>query len=278
MRLFDADRPSAPLSGRAAALHQGRHAQPPTPVSGLAAALHQGWQHQPPAPVSGRAAALHQGRQLAAPASSDGFDWHRVRLAQRDELRRVFANICRTDPYFDTVYRVLASAHGAYGFALDPALPTNGQFVPGHRERGGTLTFRSVQWAGDPSTVNEEFFHAYQNYFYGRARMSRIGGSNIEMEPRFLEAFKQVNSGQGYIQMPGRERMFNLVFNIDERATGLTLPQSQEYLNSVKEFRQYWERENRLSNVSNKYDDPATSHGPAAAFDIINRVRKAGKK
>jgi hypothetical protein len=64
MSFFDADRPSAPLSGRAAALHQGRPAQPPTPVSGLAAALHQGRQHLSPTPVSGLAAALHHKANL----------------------------------------------------------------------------------------------------------------------------------------------------------------------------------------------------------------------
>ena len=272
---------------KAALLLHGQPQQPgPRFTTTKAALLHQGQPQQPsPRFPSAKAALLHAGQP--ATVAKQGFDWSGVTATQAAELKRTFDTIRKNDPYFDVVYRTLESQHGAYKFAVDPArfvykrggTISYGQFLAdAHREHGGTIAFPTTQGATNLGTTNEEFFHAYQNYYYGRSRMERIGGSNAELEPRFMAAYKMVNSGEGFSQMPGQKRMFDLIMHIDEKATGLTPGQHKEYLSSVEEFRRLWEKSNRDANTNNLYDDPKTNDGPGAAFDLINRVRNTRRR
>lgn len=275
-----------PASAKAAIMHQGQDRQPtPKPTGPMAAFLHKGLEWRPVRqPTSAKAAILQAGQSTVA--AKQGFDWSGLTAKQAADLHRIFDTIRKNDLYFDMVYRTLESQHGAYKFAVDPSLfvykpggtISYGQFLADvHREHGGIIAFPTTQGATNLGTTNEEFFHAYQNYFYGRKRMSRIGGSNVEFEPRFMAGYKMVNSEAGFFQMPGQERMFNLIMRMDEGATRLTAAQSQEYMASVEEFRQRWIISNRQANTTNLYDDPKTNDGPSAAFDIINKVRH-GKK
>lgn len=138
------------------------------------------------------------------------------------------------------------------------------------------IKFRSVSAiTSDRSTTNEEFFHAFQLLFYGQRMRSNVGGSNIETEPRFLQAYKEYEASGNVNTEKAR---FNYIPQIAYFAkmakVNGQIPQFYilDYVSVVTEFRNYWIQNNGPA----KYKEPQIFQGPDAAMYIINKVRGSG--
>ncbi len=203
------------------------------------------------------------------------FDWSGLNKSDRKELQGVLSNLRKNDKVFNTLYKKLAASEAKFTLGIDKNLKTPGQFSPdASSEHGGSIKFASLNDAKQLDATAEEFFHGFQNLYYGKAKMDKLG-SNMEAEPRFLKAFASFNvEGNGGATMPGSEQLVQFALLLPLNVQNLTPAQKQQYLKAVDNFREYFAKQNRVLGVHNRYDSPRTDTGPDAALEIIRSTNK----
>ncbi|HEX8350065.1 MAG TPA: RHS repeat-associated core domain-containing protein [Hymenobacter sp.] len=206
------------------------------------------------------------------------FDWSNLNKAERKELRTVLNDLRKNDKVFNTIYNKLQASDAKFSFDINDKQKDPGTFTPDSKsEKGGAITFHSVASAKNAETTIEEFFHGFQNLFYGgKSKAEKIGGSNMEVEPRFLKTFSSFHiQGVGSVTPPGMESLVPFVIGLSPDINSLSSQEKKEYLRSVEQFRRYYADRNKSLGINNKYDDPKTNNGPDAALEILRSTRNS---
>jgi len=206
------------------------------------------------------------------------FDLNKLSKAEKREFLAHVQIQSAKDPYFKLMYQQFAASKNPYTVIINPKQQSPGAFLASNNGKGGTFTFSSLGGMKNSETINEEFFHAYQLNLYGKKKMDKIGGSNIEFEPKFLDAYKKVESGGLLTEQGGEEAAYKVVYSMDPEQKVLNSEQKTNYQSGVEDFRKHWAIKNKESKANNRYDDPTTSDGPDAVMDLINKVHTAGEK
>jgi YD repeat-containing protein len=187
-----------------------------------------------------------------------------------------FDEVAKVDPYFKVLYNELKNSKGInVKIELNPKLSVGGIFIP----NTSVLQYRDIDAIeNDRSSTNEEMFHAYQTIFYGKNIMTaNKGGSNLELEPRFLQAYKEFEAN-GSINLD--QARFKYIPEIRGLVQTLPLYKSLPtlykltYIGVAAKFRNYWIKNNGPA----KYEENPIFLGPDAAISIINKVHSEGEK
>ena len=209
------------------------------------------------------------------------FDYSNLSEADAASLKAYIELMKSENVYFKVYCEKLETSNNVFKFISDSNLGYYGNFVSNSEGGGGTITLQSMDFTTvDENSLGiglrEEFFHAFQYEYYGREKYDKIGGSNMEFEPRFLEMFYFYSgySTNGSFTPPGQEELEKFVLSLDPKTTEFTSEQLNGYLHSLDSFISVWSEINRESNGDNPYDDPKTKDGPGAALEVLKTIQE----
>lgn len=180
--------------------------------------------------------------------------------------------LTKGDPYFKEILNQLQlSKNINVKIELDPKLKVGGLFNPAT----SVLKLRSLDAiSNDKGSTNEEFFHAFQTIFYGsKLMMGKVGGSNFELEPKFLQAYKEFEA-TGNINL--MDPTFSYIPDINSIVKSATVNYELPYFRKItyvelaNTFSQHWQEQKLKGN----YSEQPIFLGPDAAMYIINKVRQ----
>lgn len=155
-------------------------------------------------------------------------------------------------------------------------------FIPDKLTGGGNIYLESTDKLNDKSAIFEEFFHAFQYFFYGEKSMIRDetgeipGGPNYEMEAKLMKSLIQLMQNNPIAETPSQKGLLDFILSLlDDKGqvsvAKLSNEQHQNYINLVKDFQEHWRQRNISEGIDNIYDDILIEDlGPDACLYILN--------